>query len=73
VNAILADGTFTPRAITRDPSSDSAQKLLARGAEVVQADYWDVESLKKAIAGSEGVFGVSLFDSNQLTVALIDP
>ena len=59
VNAILADGTFVPRAVTRDVSSESALKLKARGAEVVQADFSDVESLKKAIAGSEGVFGVS--------------
>jgi uncharacterized protein YbjT (DUF2867 family) len=59
VNAILADGTFTPRAITRDVTSDAAQKLKARGVEVVQADLWDTGSLKKAIAGSEGVFGVS--------------
>jgi hypothetical protein len=59
VNAILADGTFVPRAVTRDVSSESALKLTAQGAEVVQADFSDVESLKKAIAGSEGVFGVS--------------
>ena len=59
MNAILADGTFTPRAVTRNTSSESALKLKARGAEVVQADLWDVESLKKAMAGSEGVFGAS--------------
>jgi uncharacterized protein YbjT (DUF2867 family) len=59
VNALLADGTFTPRAVTRDPSSESAQKLKDRGCEVVKADLRDVESLKTAIAGSEGVFGVS--------------
>jgi uncharacterized protein YbjT (DUF2867 family) len=58
VNTLLADGTFTPRAVTRNPSSEAAQKLKARGAEVVKADLWDVESLKTAIAGSEGVFGV---------------
>jgi uncharacterized protein YbjT (DUF2867 family) len=58
INSILADGTFTARAVTRDPSSESAEKLKARGVQVVKADLWDVESLKKAIAGSEGVFGV---------------
>ena len=59
VDSILTDGTFVPRAVTRDASSESALKLKAQGAEVVQADLSDIESLKKAIAGSEGVFGVS--------------
>ena len=58
VNALLSDGTFTPRAITRNPASDKALTLKARGAEVVQADVWDKESIKKAITGCEGVFGV---------------
>jgi uncharacterized protein YbjT (DUF2867 family) len=58
LKAILADGTFTPRAVSRDTSSESVQGLKAQGVEVVQADLLDVESLKKAIVGSEGVFGV---------------
>ena len=58
MNAILADGTFTARAVTRNTMSESAEKLKARGVQVVQADLSDVESLKKAILGSEGVFGV---------------
>jgi len=61
INSILSDGTFTARAVTRNPSSESAEKLKARGVQVVQGDLWDVESLKKAIAGSEGVFGVTNF------------
>jgi uncharacterized protein YbjT (DUF2867 family) len=61
VDAILADGTFVPRAVTRDPSSQSAQQLKARGAQVVEADLWKVESLTKAIEGSEAVFGVTNF------------
>jgi uncharacterized protein YbjT (DUF2867 family) len=59
LESILADGTFVPRAVTRNTSSEVALKLKARGVEVVQADISDVESLKKAIVGSEGVFGVS--------------
>jgi len=61
VNSLLSDGTFTPRAITRNPASDKALTLKARGAEVVQADVWDKESIKKAITGCEGVFGVTDF------------
>lgn len=63
VRAILDDpgGGFSVRAITRDPNSDKARKLRAEGAEVVQADLDDVESLKKAFEGAYGVFGVTNF------------
>ena len=61
--AILADpaGGFSCRAVTRDPSKEKAQALAAAGAEVVQADIDDVESLKKAFAGAHAVFGVTNF------------
>ncbi len=61
--AILADpdGGFACRAITRDPSKDKAQALASQGAEVVQADIDDVESLKKAFAGAYGVYAVTNF------------
>jgi uncharacterized protein YbjT (DUF2867 family) len=63
VNAILADasGGFAARAITRDPSKDNAKALAAKGAEVVQANIDDVESLKKAFAGAHGVYAVTNF------------
>src|SRR6266849_2611988 len=61
--AILSDpnGGFACRAITRDPSKDKAKALAAKGAEVVQANLDDVESLKKAFAGAYGVYGVTNF------------
>jgi uncharacterized protein YbjT (DUF2867 family) len=61
--AILADpgGGYSCRAITRDPNKDKAKALAAAGAEVVQADIDDVESLKKAFAGAYAVFGVTNF------------
>jgi uncharacterized protein YbjT (DUF2867 family) len=61
--AILGDsaGGFACRAITRDPSKDKAKALAAAGAEVVQADLDDVESLKKAFAGAYGVYAVTNF------------
>ncbi|KAF7986297.1 hypothetical protein HWV62_35244 [Athelia sp. TMB] len=59
VNALLEDKTFVPRAITRNASSDAAEALAARGAEVVIGDLWDRESIKKALTGCEAVFGVS--------------
>jgi hypothetical protein len=61
--AILADksGGFACRAVTRDPSKDKAKALAAAGAEVVQGDLDDVESLKKAFAGAHGVYAVTNF------------
>ena len=63
VRAILADpsGGFTARAITRDPSSASAQALAAAGAEVVAGDVDDAASLERAFAGSYGVYCVTFF------------
>src|ERR1051326_5691747 len=63
VRAILADsnGGFKARAITRDPSKETAAALKSQGAEVVQANLDDVESLKKAFAGAHGVYGVTNF------------
>lgn len=61
--AILADsdGGFACRAITRDPSKDKAKELESQGAEVVQADIDDIESLKQAFAGAHGVYAVTNF------------
>ena len=62
-NAILSDpnGGFSCRAITRKTDGDKAKALAARGAQVVKADLDDVESLKKAFAGADGVYAVTNF------------
>jgi uncharacterized protein YbjT (DUF2867 family) len=59
--AILGDpdGGFACRAITRNPGSQGAKALAARGVEVVAADLDDQASLTKAFAGAHGVFGVT--------------
>ena len=63
VRAILADpgGDFAVRAVTRKASSEKAQELAKLGAEVVEADVDDVESLKKAFAGAHGAYCVTFF------------
>lgn len=63
VRAILDDpeGGFAVRAITRNASSEKAKQLAAQGAEVVEADLDDVESLKKAFAGAYGIYAVTNF------------
>ncbi|OAX42637.1 NAD(P)-binding protein [Rhizopogon vinicolor AM-OR11-026] len=59
VQALLADGTFIPRAVTRNPNSEKAIKLKTLGAEVAQADLWDIDSLKQVLSGVEAVYGVT--------------
>jgi uncharacterized protein YbjT (DUF2867 family) len=63
VQAILADqnGEFAVRALTRDPGSERARALAARGAEVVQADLDDEASLRSAFTGAHGVYVVTNF------------
>lgn len=59
--AILSDpdGGFACRAITRNPGSDRAKALAAKGAEVVAADLDEETSLAAAFRGAHGVFGVT--------------
>ncbi|KAH8658086.1 hypothetical protein BX600DRAFT_500093 [Xylariales sp. PMI_506] len=44
------------RCLTRNPSSEPALKLASNGAEVVQADLGDLESLTKAFANASAIF-----------------
>jgi uncharacterized protein YbjT (DUF2867 family) len=61
--AILADpaGGFAVRAITRHTDSARARALAALGAEIVEADLDDAESLARAFAGAYGAFCVTNF------------
>ena len=59
--ALLEDGEFAVRAITRNVDSDKAKALKAAGAEVVAGDIDDLASMKKAFAGAYGAFCVTNF------------
>jgi len=61
VRYLLKDGSFSVRAVTRNPESDSAKALAALGAEVVKADLTDRDSVFKVVKGSYGIFGVTDF------------
>lgn len=63
VQAILSDQThgFTVRALTRDSGSARSRALAARGAEVVQADLDDEESLRTAFRGAHGAYVMTNF------------
>ncbi|SDL18629.1 NmrA/HSCARG family protein [Nonomuraea jiangxiensis] len=59
VDALLEhSGQWRVRALTRDPSGAPGKVLAARGVEVVAGDMADKESLKQALKGAYGVFGV---------------
>ncbi len=55
------DGGFAVRALTRDPSSQAARELAARGAEVVAADLDDEASVRAALDGAYGAYFVTAF------------
>ena len=58
---LLNSGRFTVRCLTRNPSSEKAIALQEAGAEVVKGDFGELESLKTAMKGCYGVFGVVNF------------
>ncbi len=63
VRAILADknSEFAVRALTRNVNSDKAKELAKMGAEVVQADVDNPQSLVKAFEGAYGAFCVTFY------------
>ncbi|KAK4507014.1 hypothetical protein PRZ48_000748 [Zasmidium cellare] len=65
IDVVLAHPQFASkyalRGISRDPSSEKSKALASKGVEVVKGELDDLDSLKKAIKGSYGVFGVTDF------------
>ncbi|KAI9692503.1 MAG: hypothetical protein M1822_006734 [Bathelium mastoideum] len=65
IDVILADPqlkqNYRLRGISRNASSISAQSLAQKGVEMVSANVNDLESLRAAVRGSYGVFGVTNF------------
>jgi uncharacterized protein YbjT (DUF2867 family) len=59
--AMLTNGTFAVRALTRNATSDAAIALKKAGAEIVTGDFDDIESLKEAMKDVYGVFGLTNF------------
>ncbi len=58
---LLKNKKFAVRILTRNPDSQKAKILQRAGAELFQGDFDDIESLKKAMRGCYGVFGVTNF------------
>lgn len=74
---LLKESNFRVRVLTRNARSQKAQFLAKTGAEVVEGDLNDRESLAIAMKGVYGVFGVTNFWEHfakeyQLGVNLVD-
>ncbi|KAL4878197.1 hypothetical protein BJY04DRAFT_229918 [Aspergillus karnatakaensis] len=54
--SFLSLPNWTVRAITRNPSSASAQRLASLGCELAQADLSDIPSLQRAFTGAAAIF-----------------
>lgn len=48
INAVLKDGSYRVRGLTRNPDSAKAKALVQQGVQVVKADINDEQSLVKA-------------------------
>jgi uncharacterized protein YbjT (DUF2867 family) len=58
---LLADGTFHVRCLLRNTQSSKAEALALAGAELVQGDMSDLNSIIEAMKGVYGVFAVTNF------------
>ena len=61
VDALMSAGKFAVRVASRNPASDAARALAARGVEVVKADLLDPSTLRSALEGAHGAFVVTNF------------
>lgn len=68
VEELLDREQFAVRVLTRNPTSDKAKTLQAKGCEVVQGDLTKPETLKPAFQNAYGAFVVTNFwDPNTMT------
>jgi hypothetical protein len=59
VTAFLNDPQWKIRGITRNPGSDKAKALAAKGVEMVKANLDDLPSLVNAFQGASVIFGLT--------------
>jgi uncharacterized protein YbjT (DUF2867 family) len=61
VEALLKQGKYRIRAITRNAKGDAAKALAAKGVEIAEAEIQDKKKLVAAFTGAWGVFSVTQF------------
>ena len=54
----LQGSGFSLRGLTRKPDSERAAALARHGVDVVKGDFDDEATLRRALSGAWGVFGV---------------
>jgi len=59
--ALLADGKYAVRGITRNLDSEKAKALTAKGFELLKADGYNFEEMKTALQGAYGFFLMTNF------------
>ena len=64
---LLAHG-YQIRVLSRNSQSDSAKAITAKGAEVVQGDMSDIDSLAPAMEGVSAIFSAQYADPNDPSV-----
>lgn len=62
----LLDKGFKVRALTRNRNQDAAKSLANAGAELVEGDFYDSDSMERAFEGAYGAFSVQ--NSNKFGV-----
>jgi len=66
-DALLKDGHWKVRGITRDANKPESKELIAKGVELVEGDATNPEVVKKAFHGAYGVFAITAFwDKSQM-------
>ncbi len=58
LSRVLIERGHRVRAFTRFPTSEGARRVQALGAELVQGDFEDIPSLKRAMEGADAVFAM---------------
>jgi uncharacterized protein YbjT (DUF2867 family) len=58
---LLKQPGFAVRAFTRDPAKPAARDLAQAGAEMIQGDLDDTDSVRRALEGAYGAFSVQNF------------
>ncbi|KAM8777431.1 nmrA-like family domain-containing protein 1 [Rhynchonycteris naso] len=61
---LMEDGTFSVRAVTRDPRQKAAKELRLQGAEIMQGDQDDEASMERALTGAYATFIVTNYWEN---------
>ncbi|RAH66092.1 NmrA/HSCARG family protein [Aspergillus aculeatinus CBS 121060] len=67
IDALLDDGTYKIRALTRNPASVAAKELARKGVEIIAADVTDISSLVTAFEGSSAIYAMTNFGEAYFT------